>query len=325
MANALFQTTTLGNAKNFDGAFPLVLTPAAKDLDHVSLVAQLSDHKQALLSLLDAHGAILLRDFPVTTDLDFDALVQTMGLDGFTYAESLSNAVRHNRTERVFTANEAPPEVEIFLHHEMAQTPVFPSRLFFFCEQASATGGATPLCRSDVLLQKLDDGLPDFTARCRELGARYTNVMPAAADAASGQGRSWQDTLKAPDKPAAENRLEALGYSWEWLAGDSLRVTTAALPVVRKSRDGREVFFNQLIAAFCGWQDSRNEARKSICFGDGSEISTTHMERVVALSEEIVFDTPWQSGDVLLVDNFLVMHGRRPFTGTRKVLAALAK
>ncbi len=38
----------------------------------------------------------------------------------------------------------------------------------------------------------------------------------------------------------------------------------------------------------------------------------------MALSEDIVFDTPWQTGDVVLLDNFLVMHGRRPFTGTRK-------
>ena len=36
------------------------------------------------------------------------------------------------------------------LHHEMAQTPLYPSRLFFFCEQPAAEGGATPICRSDV-------------------------------------------------------------------------------------------------------------------------------------------------------------------------------
>ena len=35
------------------------------------------------------------------------------------------------------------------------------------------------------------------------------------------------------------------------------------------------------------------------------------------------FDIPWQSGDVAVLDNFLVMHGRRPFEGKRAVLASL--
>ena len=56
---------------------------------------------------------------------DFHRFIESFGLDNFKYADSFSNAVRHNRTERVFTANEAPPNVEIFLHHEMAQTLTF--------------------------------------------------------------------------------------------------------------------------------------------------------------------------------------------------------
>ena len=91
-------------------------------------------------------------------------------LPNFAYDESLSNAVRVNRTPRVFTANEAPPSVTIFLHHEMAQTPVYPSRLFFFCEQAAETGGATPICRSDVLWERLAERLPALRRDWRPRG-----------------------------------------------------------------------------------------------------------------------------------------------------------
>ena len=71
-------------------------------------------------------------------------MMRSFDQENFSYAGSLSNAVRHNRTERVFTANEAPPDVSYF-HHEMAQTPVFPSKLAFYCEQAPTVGGATPV------------------------------------------------------------------------------------------------------------------------------------------------------------------------------------
>ena len=87
--------------------------------------------------------------------------------------------------------------------------------------------------------------------------------------------------------------------------------------------DGRKVFFNQLIAAYRGWKDSRNQGSKKIQFGDGSEISEELMDTVCELAENITHDHFWAKGDLLLVDNFLVMHGRRPFVGTRKVLASL--
>ncbi len=39
--------------------------------------------------------------------------------------------------------------------------------------------------------------------------------------------------------------------------------------------------------------------------------------------ESVTF--PWQEGDALLVDNVLVAHGRRPFSGPRKILVAMAE
>ncbi len=41
------------------------------------------------------------------------------------------------------------------------------------------------------------------------------------------------------------------------------------------------------------------------------------------LAEELSCDVPWRTGDVVLLDNSVAMHGRRTFTGTRKVLASL--
>ena len=104
-----------------------------------------------------------------------------------------------------------------------------------------------------------------------------------------------------------------------------MSVTTPVLPAIRRLSDGRKVFFNQLIAAFRGWQDARNNSEKSICFGDNSLISNDDMTKVIRLSNLLTFDIPWQTGDVVLVDNFTTMHGRRPFEGQRRVLASLIK
>ena len=304
-------------------AFPLVYTLNTPDTTMDDVTAWLKKTGDSYLNSLDEHGAILFRGFPVRDADDFDAFIRAFNLDSFTYEESLSNAVRVNRTELVFTANEAPSDVSIFLHHEMAQTPLFPSRLFFCCEQAPESAGQTPLCRSDVLLAELAKKDPAFVASCAERGVRYSNVMPDSDDAASGQGRSWKKTLGVSGKDDAEAKLKKLGYRWEWRDDGSLRATTPALPAVRTLADGRRVFFNQLIAAFRGWEDARNDPRKSICFGDDSEIPSASMQLAIDLSDALTFDLAWQTGDVALIDNFLVMHGRRPFSGKRRVLASL--
>lgn len=304
-------------------AFPLILQCTDPDITLEKACAWVHSIKGQLEEQAAKHGSILFRDFPLKTDQDFDAFIAAFDFPNFKYKDSLSNAVRTNRTERVFTANEAPPEVTIYLHHEMAQTPIYPSKLFFFCEQAAESGGATPLCRSDVLFEKLQEELPQFAKDCEEKGLLYSNVMPSSDDAASGMGRSWQSTFRATTKEEAEEALTKLGYTAEWLDDGCLRATTPVLQAVRDLGDGRKSFFNQLIAAFKGWKDERNDPSKAITFGDGTPLDPADANRAADLAEEITFNVPWQTGDVALVDNYVAMHGRRTFTGTRKVLASL--
>jgi alpha-ketoglutarate-dependent taurine dioxygenase len=47
------------------------------------------------------------------------------------------------------------------------------------------------------------------------------------------------------------------------------------------------------------------------------------MAVAIRLADELTFDISWQTGDVVMLDNFVTMHGRRPFQGERRVLASL--
>lgn len=300
-------------------AFPCVIDGHGDLADHVA------GGKASVDQALARSGAILFRGFHVPTAQAFDAAIRAFDEPNFAYASSMSNAVRLDVTELVFTANEAPPTTEIFLHHEMAQTPTFPGKLFFYCEIAADEGGATPLCRSDKLLHALEDRNPAFVAALEAHGVRYSNVMPAADDAGSGQGRSWRSTLRVQSRSEAECRLQELGYEWSWGEEDVLLATTPALPAVRTLSDGRKVFFNQLIAAYRGWAGNREASYKPVRLGDGAELPEAGMADAIALAEELTVDLDWRPGDVALLDNHVVMHGRRPFEGRRRVLASLIK
>jgi hypothetical protein len=59
------------------------------------------------------------------------------------------------------------------------------------------------------------------------------------------------------------------------------------------------------------------------CFADGSPFDEADLQviRAAMAAETRLFD--WQIGDVLVCDNLLVMHGRQPYSGPRRILTAM--
>jgi len=318
---------TVANQLEFSNSvFPKMAVKPQQITDLASAAAWVKQNIDELEEELTRSGVLLFRGFPVSDAESFDTFSAAFNYESFTYKESLSNAVRINFTERVFTANEAPKDVEIYLHHEMAQTPVSPDKLFFFCKSAAEQGGATPVCRSDQLYTALQKEQPNLAQDFLNKGLKYTTTMPADDNHESGQGRSWKSTLSVEDQQQAEHKLAELGYEWKWHSNGDLQAITPVLPAVRVLENGVHVFYNQLIAAYLGWDGVREDPSKAISFGDGSTIPVSGLQLIVELSKKFTYDLQWQDGDVALVDNKMAMHGRRPFSGERKrqVLVALA-
>ena len=277
-----------------------------------------ADNKTQIKKELTITGAVLFRGFPITDATSYDDFFSAFGYENFTYQESLSNAVRINHTERVFTANEAPKNIEIYLHNEMAQTPFYPNIISLFCESAAEKGGETILCRSDFIYEKLHSKEPELTEKLEQAGVKYTTLMPLTDDPETGQGRSWKGTLSVSSVSEAEKKLKTLGYVWQWMDDGSLKAQTAALPAIRSLDDGRKVFFNQIIAAYSGWKGVKENPSSALCFGDNTDFSKDLLDTIVDIAKQHSYNLPWQDGDVAVVNNNLAMHGRLPFSGDRK-------
>lgn len=129
----------------------------------------------------------------------------------------------------------------------------------------------------------------------------------------------------------AEEALIKLGSTWEWQADGSLKTITSVLPAIRKdsgeSRSNEKTFFNSMVAAFTGWNDSRNEGEKAVVLGDGNDTlcDPQGIRDAIEIMDEISVAIPWQIGDMLFLDNRTVMHSRRPYSGPRRILASLAR
>lgn len=323
MPESCFLEAVIPQQKRYDGTlFPAVLLPNP-DVSSPSFPVAIKEQKPWLDSLLHRSGAVLFKGFPVNSASDFNDVVEAFGYQELPYVGGA--APRTNVVGRVFTANESPPDQKIPFHHEMAQVPEYPSKLFFYCEVEPGSGGETPIVLSHVVYEKMKSKYPEFVGKLEEKGLIYTRVLGEEDNPLSPIGRGWKSTFLTSHKSVAEERALKLGMKLEWLE-DGVKTVMGPIPGVKfdETRQ-RKVWFNSMVAAYTGWEDARNDPKKAVTFGDGSPLPAQVIYDCLAILEEESVAVPWRKGDVLLIDNLAVLHSRRPFDPPRRVLASLCR
>lgn len=121
------------------------------------------------------------------------------------------------------------------------------------------------------------------------------------------------------------DRAAKLGMKLEW-TDDGVKTIMGPIPAVKwdESR-GRKIWFNSMVAAYTGWKDARNDPVKAVTFGDGSPLPADVIAECGKILEEECVAVPWQHGDILLIDNWAVLHSRWSFEPPRRILASLCK
>lgn len=323
--NTHVKVSTLSEQKVFSGLpFPLVLEPTevSKSLGINEWCQWIKDNIPWMKKVLLKYSAVLFRGFPIDEPAYFDQFVKAFGYDSFPYVGGA--APRKVITGNVFTSNEAPPSELIPFHHEMAQSPTYPKVLFFYCNVQPTSGGETPLLVSNAVYQSMKAKDPGFVERLEKEGVCYHRVLPNGDDPASPIGRGWQSTYLTENRAEAEEKARNQGTTFEWLPDGCMRTTTKVLPGVRvDNRTGKKTWFNSIIAAYLGWQDSRNDRTKAVTFANGDPMPQEAMKTLEAITDELSVRLPWKQRDVVMVDNRQALHARRSFTPPRRILACL--
>jgi alpha-ketoglutarate-dependent taurine dioxygenase len=199
-------------------------------------------------------------------------------------------------------------------------------RILFSCVVAARTGGATPLLDCRSLLGELG---PDIVDGFEAKGLSYIRNFSKGIDVA------WQDFFATADRDEVKIRCARSGTACEWLADGTLRIRQPAAAVRVHPVSGERTFFNQVLlhhpaalpAEVRAAMDELYEPEafpRNVTYGDGSEIADDVVRHLLDVSERRSVSFEWQSGDMVMLDNMLVSHGRAPYSGPRKILVALA-
>lgn len=302
-----------------DRDFPLLIEPAVPDLDPVGWARSSRD---LIDTLLCRHAGLLFRGFALHSPQDFEAFAEAIhpGLFG-----GYGDLPKKEGGRNIYRSTPYPEREMILYHNESSHLPRAPRKQWFFCEQPSPVGGATPIVDCRELYRRLPQELAEAFER---KGLLYVRTFTKRLDV------SWQEFFKTDDRAAVEAQCRASGTEFVWLANDELQTRTRCPAVIRHPLSGERSFFNQvqLHHVHCLEPEVREDLLamvglermpRHVYFGDGSPINDEVMALLGRLYEECAVRFDWQQGDVVMLDNLLAAHARDPYEGPRKIAVAM--
>jgi len=227
----------------------------------------------------------------------------------------------------IYRSTPYPEQQMILFHNESAHLACWPRKQWFYCEQPSRSGGATPIVDVRRMLQHLPAAR---VATFERKGLMYIRTFSDEVDV------PWQDFFKTDNRAEVEARCRAAGTQFQWFDGAVLQTRHRCPAVIRHPLTGERAFFNQvqLHHPHCLGKDLReglldlvgeDMLPRNVRYGDGSLIEDEVMAQVGRAYEDCAVRFAWQQGDVILLDNMLVAHARDPYEGPRRIAVAMGE
>ena len=318
------------------GAPPLFICAAADRLqDKPAFFAWVREHQDQLDALLMRFGALVFRGFPLVTADDFDEFAALYPPYAKGYVGGASP--RAKVTGKVMEATRLAPQFKISLHQEMAYLKTYPPRIAFFCLTPAESGGETIIASMREFTRRLPESI---RARLEEHGVRGVRNYGPAGQSHGGMAKhiddkGWDEGFNTSDKAEVEKICLDMGMEPNWNADGSLTVVTYTDAFTAHPITGENFYRNILHSNYVGYEnfaqdnkaleDARVHQKFNTGYALGNGVPLTREESRVLENnlDDLTVAWDWQAGDVMLLDNLQIAHGRNPFKGPRETLVAL--
>ena len=252
--------------------------------------------REEIINLFQSYGVLLFRGFENSVDT-FTQFTNSLSKDFLDYTGGVFNRRVINGNATVLTVNDFKDEIK--LHGEMYYQQDIPLMLWFFCAHPASQDGETILCDGRQLFNELSSPLKELF---RNKKLKFLGHLDKDR---------WQKQYKTDDLRVVEQTCRSNNLLLQINADESIDLQYIS-PAIHPSRCGKyPTFINSLLPAI-------HRYKNVVCFDDDTEITDDIVDELNELAERITTEISWETGDVLMVDNTRVMHGRRAFSDNQR-------
>lgn len=277
---------------------------------------------EEVINLFKQHGALVFRNFGVGEDgfLQFTSSYckNFSSYQGGAFRLGPLDRQRVGTHETLLTVTGPTKCYPIPLHGEMYYARKRPSLLWFFCENPPAQDGETMVCDGTAIYRNMSDGLKAFFAQ---------NPLKYLRHLSQSQWREAFQTSEIDVVRTWCNENDATLVADE--EGGSIRIEYTSSATFKNPRLHEEVFINPLFIVYHFEQAVKsglaaraigsflgNDCPIIVRLEDGSEVPEMLVKEVEQTAEELAANVSWERGDILMIDNTRVLHGRREYLGS---------
>jgi amino acid adenylation domain-containing protein len=308
-----------GPEVRLSGAFPLVLEAVLEPFDWAAWAVA---NAAAVRDLVHRHGALLLRGAAAADPGQFVGFAEALCPELYTGYGDLGDAGSSSKT---YAPTHYPLELPIHVHNESACNSRWPLLLFFHCVQPALEGGASRLVDGRKVLAQLPG---DLRGLLDQAALIYTRNHNPDLDT------SWQRFYSSEDPREVEKQCRGNGVRFRWKPGQVLQTDTVRPPILPHPVSGEPVLFHQLFLFHPQGLEAETRRSLSALFPEsefpraithegGLPVAAATFQRLFDLYERNAVEVAMQRGDILVIDNMVVGHGRAPFRGPRRMRVAM--
>jgi alpha-ketoglutarate-dependent taurine dioxygenase len=284
------------------------------------------ENREGLRAAVDQHGAVLVRGLGLRDPAEVADTFQQLAPGGL-MPDREAFAARQPYLDGVYSSLTWPANQPMCMHHELSYALEFPGLMLFACLQAPGTGGVTGLADARAVLNAIPQDIVErFESQGWLLARSYNEDI----------GATYQEAFGVSDRAGVEDYCRAHKIEFQWQPDGELRTRQRRPAVLRHPGTGERCWFNQI--AFLSEWTIAPEVREYLVdvygpdglpfntrFGDGEPISEDIIALLNSVYEANTLRTPWQTGDLMVVDNISTAHSREAYEGPREILVGMAE